>query len=133
VPLLSTRSNGGFNTGMVSSRWERRMYIANECRTAKVVSMEYNGTSVAVQQLAHEYPGSVMAIDDAIYATTTDGTTNSTAFIEVLPLSVFKDPHASLRVKPQCMITTAACSWAALSGCMYALFTALVDTHHSCL
>jgi hypothetical protein len=59
------------------------MYIANECYNAKVVSLDYNGTNPAVHTLTNNYPGSITAINDNIFATTTDGTTNSTAFLEV--------------------------------------------------
>jgi hypothetical protein len=77
------RSNGGFNIGLISSRWEQRMYIPNECYTAKVVSLNYAGGAPSVKLLANNYPGSISAIDDVIYTTTTDGATNATAFVEV--------------------------------------------------
>jgi hypothetical protein len=76
-------SYGGFNIGMASSRWEKRMYIANECRIAKIISMDYDGTDTAVHRLTHSFVGSVLAIDDAIFVTTNDGGTNSTAYMEV--------------------------------------------------
>jgi hypothetical protein len=79
------RSNGGFNIGLVTSRWEHRMYIANECYDAKVVSLDYNGSNPVVQYLANNYAGAIIAIDDNIFVSTTDGTTNSTAFLEVHP------------------------------------------------
>jgi hypothetical protein len=59
------------------------MYIANECFLAKVISLDYDGGGSVTQILDYNYIGSISAVDDDIFVSTNDGTTNATAYMEV--------------------------------------------------
>jgi hypothetical protein len=110
-------TNGGYDTGLIPGRSTGRMYIANQCYLGQVISLDVAATSASAASstavthlLARNYPGSINAINDKLFATTTDGATNATAYLEVgsalhLPLSA--ECHPLLKRRSASQYTTA--------------------------
>jgi hypothetical protein len=82
--------NGGYDTGLIPGRYTGKMYIANQCHLAQVVSLPVDAADstaaaagASYHILTYNYAGSINAVNDNLFVTTTDGSTNATAFLEV--------------------------------------------------
>jgi hypothetical protein len=96
-------ASGGYDTGLIPGRYTNKMYIANQCSLARVISLPVDAadnataaTGAVAHTLANNYAGSINAVNDNLFVTTTNGTTNATAFLEVsFRVGIFREHYAA--------------------------------------